>query len=109
MTRREKRRTNREAEKAAVTRQMTDAQLVALAQQSVEMGRLAGIKAGIRVAVETCMNAYALVLAENEGFDQVRLNRVFKACNEEVFRALKEKELDLADIPAFARNVGVEA
>ena len=73
-----------------------------------QAGELDGKKAGIRVAVETCMNAYALVLAENEGFDTDRLNRVFKACNEEVFRALKEKEIDLADIPMFARNLGVE-
>jgi hypothetical protein len=37
------------------------------------------------------------------------LNGVFQACNDEVFRALKDKELDLADIPAFARNCGVQA
>ncbi len=109
MNRRERRRTNREAEKASVLRPMTNGQIVAIAQNSFEKGRIDGVKAGIRVAVETCMNAYALVLSENEGFDQDRLNGVFQACNDEVFRALRDKELDLADIPAFARNCGVQA
>jgi len=109
MNRRERRQSDRAAQKAEVTRNLTNSQLFAMAERAYTEGKTVGVREGIRIAVETCMNGYALVLAENEGFDADRVNRVFQACNEEVFAQLQAKELDLSDIPMFAKNYGVEA
>lgn len=105
MNRRERRREN--IHQKTQTLNMTRDQLIAMQVEAHQEGILEGKKAGIRVAVETCMAAYSLVLAENEGMTPEAVNRVFDACNREVFRQLAEKQLDLADIPAFARNYGV--
>jgi hypothetical protein len=70
---------------------------LAAAQEAYKQGQ----KDGIRLAVESCMGAYTIVL-ESNGMMPFALRRIFQEANDEVFRLLAEKQLDLSDIPQFA-------
>lgn len=87
--------------------QLTKAQMMDVQNKTFQAGVKAGTKAGIRIAVETCMAAYTIVLEAN-GLYPTTVQEIFRQANDEVFKQLAENQLDLDDIPMFAKRCGVD-
>jgi hypothetical protein len=105
MNRRERRRENIHTKTQAMN--MTRDQLISMQMEAHQDGVIEGKKAGIRVAVETCMGAYTIVL-ESNGLFPTTVQEIFRQANDEVFNQLADKQLDLSDIPMFAKRCGVD-
>lgn len=95
---------NREKEKLAVPRPMSLDQISGIVYEAERKAAKAGMSDGIRCAVEACMSAYTIVLGERFGFDDAKLNDLFQTCNDEIFRQLESKDIDLDDLPAYAER-----
>lgn len=105
--RRETRREKREEEKKSVRYSLTIENMAGIAQTEAQKARVQGIKEGCRMAVEACMSAYSIVLSERHNMPEAEVLKVFQEANDEVFKLLDARQLDLADLPEFARRCGV--
>lgn len=66
-----------------------------------------GYSRALRTAIETSFGAYTIVLGEM-GFTEEQLLKVHESVSNNVFGVLDERGIDLSDIPAFAKNYGID-